>query len=86
MSISERTQTSLMSEQLTNRIRVLRAEHKLSQSELANAIGVSRKTISTIEVGRFVPSTIIAMQLARHFGVSVEEIFTLAESTSKKTS
>jgi putative transcriptional regulator len=75
-----------MSEQLTNRIRVLRAEHKLSQSELANAIGVSRKTISTIEVGRFVPSTIIAMQLARHFGVTVEEIFTLAESTSKKTS
>ena len=86
MGISERTQIHQMSEQLTNRIRVLRAEHKLSQSELANAIGVSRKTISTIEVGRFVPSTIIAMQLARHFGVLVEEIFTLAESTSKKTS
>jgi len=62
---------------LTNRIRVFRAEHRMSQEELANAIGVSRKTISTIEVGRFVPSTIIAMLIARHFGVAVEDIFSI---------
>ena len=66
-----------MNKDLSNRIRVLRAEHQLSQSDLANKIGVSRKTISTIEVGRFIPSTIIALRLARYFNVSVEEIFTL---------
>jgi len=64
-------------ETLHNRIRVFRAEHRLSQGDLAELIGVSRKTISTIEVGRFVPSTIIALQLARQFDVPVEEIFSL---------
>nr|WP_262694267.1 helix-turn-helix transcriptional regulator [Kordiimonas aquimaris] len=64
---------------MDNRIRVFRAEHRLSQSELADAIGVSRKTISTIEVGRFTPSTVIALKLARYFNVPVEEIFSLSE-------
>ena len=64
---------------LENRIRVLRAEHRLTQSELANLIGVSRKTISTIEVGRFVPSTTIALLLAGQFDVPVEDIFWLEE-------
>lgn len=64
---------------LTNRIRVLRAEHGESQAELAERIGVSRKTISTIEVGRFTPSTVIALKIARHFGVAVEDVFSLKE-------
>ncbi len=68
-----------MSKQLENRIRVFRAEHRLSQAELADAIGVSRKTISTIEVGRFVPSTMIALKIARHFQVPLEEIFFLSD-------
>ncbi|MEQ9617033.1 MAG: helix-turn-helix transcriptional regulator [Phycisphaerales bacterium] len=62
---------------LNNRIRVYRAEHRMSQADLARAINVSRKTISTIEVGRFVPSTVIALKIARHFGVAVEDIFSL---------
>ena len=62
---------------LTNRIRVFRAEHRMSQAELADAIGVSRKTISTIEVGRFTPSVVIALQIARYFKVPVEQIFSL---------
>lgn len=66
---------------LDNRIRVFRAEHRLSQGDLAELIGVSRKTISTIEVGRFVPSTVIALLIARQFNVPVEEIFSLEEST-----
>lgn len=66
-----------MSHELNNRIRVFRAEKRISQSELADQIGVTRKTISTIEVGRFVPSTIIALKLARFFSVPVEEIFSL---------
>jgi len=70
-----------MSDELENRIRVFRAEHRLSQAELADAVGVSRKTISTIEVGRFVPSTIIALKIARYFEVPVEEIFFLNDAT-----
>ncbi len=68
-----------MNGELDNRIRVYRAEHRLSQAELAERIGVSRKTISTIEVGRFVPSTVIALKIAKFFGVPVEEIFSLRE-------
>lgn len=65
--------------QLNNRIRVYRAEHRLSQGDLAEIIGVSRKTISTIEVGKFVPSTVISLKIARHFAVPVEQIFSLSE-------
>lgn len=69
-----------MSATLHNRIRVFRAEQRISQSELAAAIGVSRKTISTIEVGRFVPSTVIALKLAAHFDTTVEALFQLPET------
>ena len=51
----------------------------MTQSDLARDIGVSRKTISTIEVGRFVPSTTIALLIAREFQVPVEELFSLDE-------
>ena len=68
-----------MNVKLENRIHVLRAEHRMSQSDLANEIGVSRKTISTIEVGRFVPSTVIALKIAQYFKVPVEDIFSLEE-------
>ncbi len=71
-----------MSNILNNRIRVFRAEHRLSQSDLADRIGVTRKTISTIEVGRFVPSTVIALKIARYFGVPVEDIFSLRDDVS----
>jgi len=66
-----------MNVRLENRIHVFRAEHRLSQSDLANHIGVSRKTISTIEVGKFIPSTVIALKIAQFFKVPVEEIFIL---------
>ena len=69
-----------MNDALGNRIRVFRAEHRLSQAQLAEAIGVSRKTISTIEVGRFVPSTIIALEIARYFEVPLEEVFFLSDA------
>lgn len=64
---------------LHNRIRVFRAERRWSQTELARRIGVSRKTISTIEVGRFVPSTTIAMLIAREFDTTVEELFSIED-------
>lgn len=68
-----------MSGELENRIRVFRAERRISQAELADGIGVSRKTISTIEVGRFTPSTVVALKIARYFNVAVEEIFSLSD-------
>lgn len=69
-----------MNDSLHNRIRVFRAEHRMSQEELAAAIGVTRKTISTIESGRFVPSTVTALRLARYFKVPVEEMFSLSDT------
>lgn len=73
-----------MSEALDNRIRVFRAEHRISQAELAECIGVSRKTISTIEVGRFVPSTVIALKIAQYFDVSVEDLFSLKDEATQR--
>jgi len=54
-----------------------RAQHKLSQTDLALAVGVSRKTISTIETERFTPSISIALRIAKKFNVTVEDIFQL---------
>ncbi|MDX1443983.1 MAG: helix-turn-helix transcriptional regulator [Gammaproteobacteria bacterium] len=67
-----------MGNELRNRLKVLRAEHDLTQAQLAEKIGVTRKTINTIERGVFVPSTVLSLKLARLFGVPVEEIFELA--------
>ncbi len=72
-----------MESELTNRIRVYRAERGINQTELADAIGVSRKTISTIEVGRFTPSTIIALKIAAYFDVAVEDLFLLKGASRK---
>jgi putative transcriptional regulator len=68
-----------MSDVLHNRIRVFRAEHRMSQEDLAAAIGVSRKTINTVESGRFIPSTVIALRIARFFKVPVEDVFSLTD-------
>ncbi|MBC8155120.1 MAG: helix-turn-helix transcriptional regulator [Bacteroidetes bacterium] len=65
---------------MKNRIKVARAEKDLSQAELAQQIGVSRQTINSIETGRYVPSTVLALKLARTFGKPVEEFFSLEET------
>ena len=62
---------------MKNRIRVARAEVRMTQQQLADAIGVSRQTINAIESGRFVPSTVLALKLAQIFEKPVEEIFML---------
>lgn len=64
---------------MKNRLKVQRAEHNFSQADLAERIGVSRQTINSIETGRYVPSTILALKLAHLFGVQVEEVFQLEE-------
>ena len=66
-------------QELINQIKVQRAMKNITQEELAGHIGVTRKTINTIETGKFVPSTILAIKLARFFDIKVEELFTLIE-------
>jgi putative transcriptional regulator len=68
-----------MAERLANRLLALRAEQGLTQAALAEAVGVSRKTINTVENGVFVPSTMLALRLARALGRPVEEIFSLED-------
>jgi putative transcriptional regulator len=63
---------------LGNRLKEARAEAGLTQAELALRIGVSRKTINTVENGVFTPSTLLALQLARALGRNVEDLFFLA--------
>ncbi|MEP3071541.1 helix-turn-helix transcriptional regulator [Maricaulis sp.] len=62
---------------LENRLRELRARHGLTQAQLAEKVGVTRKTINTVENRVFVPSTILALKLAQALEVPVEEIFLL---------
>ncbi len=66
-----------MRERLHNRIREERARLNLTQAELATKVDVSRKTINTVENGVFIPSTILALRLAKALGKSVESIFQL---------
>lgn len=66
-----------MAEKLGNRLRELRAERDLTQAGLAELVGVSRKTVNTIENGVFVPSALLALKLARALGRPVEEVFFL---------
>ena len=61
---------------LANNLRRCRFEHgEITQQALANAVGVTRLTIHSIEKGKFIPSTYLALKLARFFGKQVEEIF-----------
>jgi len=62
---------------LQNNLKALRAERGLTQADLAEAVGVSRKTINTIENRVFVPSTQLALLLARELDLRVEDIFEL---------
>lgn len=69
-----------MPERLVNRVREIREAAGLTQAELAGLIGVSRKTINTVENAVFVPSTVIALKLARALGEPVEQLFLLSEA------
>ncbi len=62
---------------MKNSLRVERAIKNITQGELAELIGVSRQTINTIESNKYVPSTVLALKIAKVFGKPVEEIFIL---------
>ncbi|EAZ83184.1 helix-turn-helix transcriptional regulator [Algoriphagus machipongonensis] len=64
---------------MKNTIKVERAKNNLTQQDLAEKVNVSRQTINSIEAGKYVPSTVLALKISRVFNVSLEEIFELEE-------
>lgn len=66
-----------MTERLTTTMKQHRARLALTQAELAERAGVTRKSINAIEAGSMVPSTVLALKLARVLGVAVEDLFAL---------
>lgn len=60
---------------LSNRIRVLRAEQKMTQKALAEKVGVSRQTIISIEKGNYTPSLVLGFEIANAFNVGIDEVF-----------
>lgn len=69
---------------MINTIKVERAKCHMTQAELAEQVNVSRQTINSIEIGKFIPSTLLSMKIARIFNTTVNEIFELEASDWKK--
>jgi putative transcriptional regulator len=68
-----------------NHLRKFRFEHnQISQLDLANAVGVTRLTIHSIETGKFTPSALLALKIARFFNAKFEDIFYLADERMEK--
>ncbi len=64
---------------MRTRIPELRKQRKLSQEELAQAVGVTRQTITSLEVGKYTASLVLAYKIARHFGLKIEEVFDFSD-------
>ena len=64
---------------MKNTIRVERAIKNMTQADLAEAVGVSRQTINTIESNKYVPSTVLALKIAKVFNKPLEEVFILED-------
>ena len=70
---------------MKNTLKVQRAIKNLTQAELADKVGVTRQTINSIELGKYIPSTVLSLKLAKILGKPMEEIFQLEkESLSSK--
>jgi putative transcriptional regulator len=65
---------------MTNSLKVERAKRNYTQADLAEKVGVSRQTINSIEIAKYVPSTLLALKIARVFDTTVNEIFSLEDS------
>ena len=65
---------------MKNTVKVERAILNITQQELAEAVGVSRQTINFIVTGKYMPSTVVALKIARHFGKHADEIFLLEDN------
>ncbi len=60
---------------METKIKELRKLHKLSQAELADAVGTTRQTITSIEVGKYTASLVLAYKISHYFGLTIEEVF-----------
>ena len=69
---------------MNSRIAELRKAKKMSQEELALAVGVTRQTITSIEVGKYTASLPLAFKIAHYFGMAIEEVFDFSEYTDGK--
>ncbi|MGB3849877.1 MAG: helix-turn-helix transcriptional regulator [Tunicatimonas sp.] len=65
---------------MTNHLKVARAQNDLTQEQLAERVGVSRQSINSIEKSRYVPSTVLALKIARALNTDVHALFALEES------
>lgn len=70
---------------MKNNIRVQRAVKRITQQQLAEAVGVSRQTINAIEAGKYVPSSVLALKIASVFGQSFDTVFQLDDDDWKKS-
>lgn len=64
---------------MNTKIKELRKEKKISQEQLALAVGTTRQTITSIEVGKYTASLALAYKIARYFGLSIEDVFDFSE-------
>ena len=64
---------------MKTRIQELRKINKLSQEELAIAVGVTRQTITSLECGKYIASLVLAYKIANYFGLNIEEVFDFSE-------
>lgn len=64
---------------MRTRIKELRRARKMSQAELADAVGTTRQTITSIEVGKYTASLPLAYKIARHFGLTIEDVFDFSD-------
>ena len=64
---------------MKTRIQEFRKQNKLSQEELALAVGVTRQTITSIEIGKYTASLVLAYKIANYFGLSIEEVFDFSD-------
>ncbi|SMD44091.1 putative transcriptional regulator [Aquiflexum balticum DSM 16537] len=64
---------------MKNTVKVERAKKDMTQQDLAESVGVSRQTINSIESGKYVPSTVLALKISKVFGVTLDELFQLEE-------
>ena len=64
---------------MRTRIKELKRANKLSQAELADAVGTTRQTITSIEIGKYTASLPLAFKISRYFGLAIEEVFDFSE-------
>ena len=73
----------LKEEHLNTRVKELRKEKKISQEQLALAVGTTRQTITSIEVGKYTASLALAYKIAHYFGLTIEDVFDFSQIDSE---